>query len=174
MDRDRTTRTGARAPGVERLDCSHGGAYKRILPDTEQGIRMQQIARRTQANRFAGKGASDIPALKPYRGKPAVRNFRRQWKRRHHSKPGPRHCLTRQPKNNRPNCLILKQLRARQGASRFGPVIFSVAEVCHQQALATDSSLPNCSDRRQCSGPKDVSVSMVGAAFPAELSSFRA
>ena len=40
MDRDRITRTGARAPGVERLDRSHGGAHKRILPDPEQGIRM--------------------------------------------------------------------------------------------------------------------------------------
>ena len=28
------------------------------------------------ANQRAGKAASDIPALKPYRGKPAVRNFR--------------------------------------------------------------------------------------------------
>ena len=25
---------------------------------------------------FSGKALSDIPALKPYRGKPAVRNFR--------------------------------------------------------------------------------------------------
>ena len=40
MDRDNITRTGARAPGAERLDRSHGGAYKRILPDTEQGITM--------------------------------------------------------------------------------------------------------------------------------------
>jgi hypothetical protein len=28
------------------------------------------------ANQYAGKAASEIPALKPYRGKPAVRNFR--------------------------------------------------------------------------------------------------
>ena len=28
------------------------------------------------ANQTAGKASSDIPALKPYRGKPAVRNFR--------------------------------------------------------------------------------------------------
>jgi hypothetical protein len=28
------------------------------------------------ANQSAGKAASDSPALKPYRGKPAVRNFR--------------------------------------------------------------------------------------------------
>src|SRR5271167_2380901 len=28
------------------------------------------------ANQSAGKASSEIPALKPYRGKPAVRNFR--------------------------------------------------------------------------------------------------
>ena len=28
------------------------------------------------ANRFAGKASSESPALKPYWGKPAVRNFR--------------------------------------------------------------------------------------------------
>jgi hypothetical protein len=28
------------------------------------------------ANQIAGKAASEIPALKPYRGKPAIRNFR--------------------------------------------------------------------------------------------------
>jgi len=28
------------------------------------------------ANQSAGKASSDSPALKPYRGKPAVRNFR--------------------------------------------------------------------------------------------------
>ena len=28
------------------------------------------------ANQWVGKASSDIPALKPYRGKPAVRNFR--------------------------------------------------------------------------------------------------
>ena len=38
MDRDRITRTGARAPGVERSIRSRGGVHKRIVPDTEQGI----------------------------------------------------------------------------------------------------------------------------------------
>src|SRR5712692_3466220 len=38
--------------------------------------RWQQRARRAMANQRAGKAASEIPALKPYRGKPAVRNFR--------------------------------------------------------------------------------------------------
>ncbi len=40
MDRDRITRTGARAPGVKRRDRLHGGACKRIVPDTEQGKAM--------------------------------------------------------------------------------------------------------------------------------------
>src|SRR5260370_12285949 len=39
-------------------------------------LRWQQRARRAMANQRAGKAASEIPALKPYRGKPAVRNFR--------------------------------------------------------------------------------------------------
>src|SRR5579862_8219503 len=38
--------------------------------------RWQQRARRAMANQLAGKAASESPALKPYRGKPAVRNFR--------------------------------------------------------------------------------------------------
>src|SRR5260370_15574319 len=38
--------------------------------------RWQQRARRTMANQPAGKAPSDSPALKPYRGKLAVRNFR--------------------------------------------------------------------------------------------------
>jgi hypothetical protein len=33
-------------------------------------------ARRTKANPEAGKASSEIPAFKPYWGKPAVRNFR--------------------------------------------------------------------------------------------------
>jgi hypothetical protein len=40
MDRDSITRAGARAPGVERENRSHGGTYQRIIPDTEQGIMM--------------------------------------------------------------------------------------------------------------------------------------
>ena len=39
--RDSITRTGARAPGVERQIRSHGGAYKLIVPDTEQGTTME-------------------------------------------------------------------------------------------------------------------------------------
>ncbi|MGD0222350.1 MAG: hypothetical protein ABSF71_08420 [Terriglobia bacterium] len=48
-----------------------------IVPDTEQGNPDGgRTARRTMANQPPGKAASDIPAFKPYRGKPAVRNFR--------------------------------------------------------------------------------------------------
>src|SRR6516165_1858693 len=38
MDRDSITRTGARAPGVERWIRSHGGAPQRIISDSEQGL----------------------------------------------------------------------------------------------------------------------------------------
>jgi hypothetical protein len=38
--------------------------------------RWKQRTRRAMANQWTGKAASEIPALKPYRGKPAVRNFR--------------------------------------------------------------------------------------------------
>jgi len=41
-----------------------------------RGKRWQQRARRATANQFAGKAASEIPALKPDWGKPTVRNFR--------------------------------------------------------------------------------------------------
>jgi hypothetical protein len=36
---------------------------------------MASKSTKTMANQCAGKASSDIPALKPYRGKPAVRNF---------------------------------------------------------------------------------------------------
>jgi hypothetical protein len=62
---------------------SHGGAHKHIVPDTEQGVPMaaestkdrgKPIAAKT--SRSIGKALSDIPALEPYWGKPAVRNLR--------------------------------------------------------------------------------------------------
>ena len=48
-----------------------------IVPDTEQG-NSGEVARHEGRwqTRIAGKAPSDIPAFKPYRGKPAVRNFR--------------------------------------------------------------------------------------------------
>src|SRR5271157_5475580 len=77
MDRDSITRTGARAPGVERNTARAEVPTSPIVPDTEQGNPDGgQKARRTMANPRVGKAPSDIPAFKPYRGKPAVRNFR--------------------------------------------------------------------------------------------------
>jgi len=50
----------------------------------------------------AGKAAPEIPALKPYWGKPTVRNFRGgDWKPRHHSKPAKRHRPTRRTWTNK-------------------------------------------------------------------------
>ena len=76
MDRDGITRTGARAPGVKRLNRLHGGALKRIVPDTEPGVPMVVEGTKDDGKPAGGQAASEIPALKPYRGKPAVRNFR--------------------------------------------------------------------------------------------------
>ena len=46
-----------------------------IVPDPEQGNPDGgQKARRMMANPRAGKASSDIPAFKPYWGKPALRN----------------------------------------------------------------------------------------------------
>jgi hypothetical protein len=74
MDRDRITRTGARTPGVEQFNCSHGGASAHRVPGLSTGIQRyrQRGARRADANARReelasdGKALSDIPALKPY------------------------------------------------------------------------------------------------------------
>ncbi len=78
MDRDSITRTGARAPGVERVGSARTEVpYSRIVPDTEQGVHGESSGHEGRwQTRFFGKALSDIPALKPYRGKLAVRNFR--------------------------------------------------------------------------------------------------
>ena len=57
-------------------DRSHGGAHKHITPDTEQGISMEAESTKDAGKPMIGQASSDIPALKPYWGKPAVRNFR--------------------------------------------------------------------------------------------------
>jgi hypothetical protein len=92
MDRDTTTRSGARAPGVER----HRSLEWRCLTTWEADgserplYRREPRARRTEANRNPvtgmpgagltgrdfGKALSERPALEPYWGKPAVRNLR--------------------------------------------------------------------------------------------------
>ena len=104
------------------------------------------------ANQFAGKAASEIPALKPDWGKPTVRNFRegdgnsgiieaRQAPLLYPTILGEAmetsaSCEARSAplpyptaENNRPNCLIIKALTLNLGASRFGPVIFSHSEI---------------------------------------------
>src|ERR1700675_5127529 len=99
MARDSITRTGARAPGVERLGPLARRCHTRASSLTQsREYTVKAVGTKDEGKPGFGKALSDIPALKPYRGKLAVRNFKgRRWKRRHHSKPGPRHCLTRQP-----------------------------------------------------------------------------
>ena len=64
MDRDSITRTGARAPGVERPGRSHGGVPSPIVPDTEQGYTVEAESTKDAGKPDSnGKAASDIPAL---------------------------------------------------------------------------------------------------------------
>src|SRR5215472_16718541 len=91
MDRDSITRTGARAPGVERL----ASLERRCITESSSLTLIGACCRATGCTKDGGKpcggkgvpGAglteppygkapSDRPALKPYWGKPAVRNFR--------------------------------------------------------------------------------------------------
>jgi hypothetical protein len=91
MDRDSITRTGARAPGVER----HASLERRCITESSSPTLIGACCRTTGCTKDGGKpcggkgmpGAglteppygkapSDRPALKPYWGKPAVRNFR--------------------------------------------------------------------------------------------------
>src|SRR5215831_21273669 len=84
MDRDSKTRTGARAPGVGQQVCSNGGAQAHNCPDTERGRigckRGHEGGMQTrwarQLGASAGQAPFDKPTLKPYWGKPTVRNFR--------------------------------------------------------------------------------------------------
>src|SRR5215467_9540067 len=54
----------------------HGGAHQRIAPDTEPGIPVAADSTKDGSKPACWEAPSEIPALKPYRGKPAVRNFR--------------------------------------------------------------------------------------------------
>src|SRR5271169_1799026 len=82
MDRDIRTRIGARAPGVERqkqferrcfsaprLPAQNGDQTREAGSTMDEG---KLIDARAASN---GKALSDQPSLKPYWGKPAVRNF---------------------------------------------------------------------------------------------------
>jgi|HubBroStandDraft_1064217.scaffolds.fasta_scaffold34466_3 hypothetical protein len=85
MDRDRITRTGASTPGVEQHRLLSWRCPSAQLPRHSAGIyrfgsgehegRMQTRWAR-QLGAYGGKAPFDRPTLKPYRGKPAVRNFR--------------------------------------------------------------------------------------------------
>src|SRR5215468_4149656 len=91
MGQDSITRTGARAPGVKQRSllewrCS----TEQVTPDTVR--RVHAAAENTKDGgkpdlatgmlgasltaARSGKALSDMPALEPYRGKPAVRNLR--------------------------------------------------------------------------------------------------
>jgi hypothetical protein len=83
MDRDRRTRTGARAPGVERQKPFERRCFSAPRPPAQNGdptreARSTKDGGKPSGARDAplGKALSDKPALKPYWGKPAVRNFR--------------------------------------------------------------------------------------------------
>src|SRR5271165_5018751 len=84
MDRDRTTRTGVRAPGVEQFNVARTVVHRRAgCSDTVRRERCccgehegrRQTRQRSEAA-MTRKAPPDKPALKPYWGKPAVRNFR--------------------------------------------------------------------------------------------------
>src|ERR1700732_2130948 len=90
MDRDRRTRTGARAPGAEsnpHSKVAHRGAVgpaQNGTTESDYEVREgQKQTRRTPSNAGAGlsdgcsgKALSEMPAFQPYWGKPAVRNDR--------------------------------------------------------------------------------------------------
>jgi hypothetical protein len=84
MDRDSITRTGARAPGVERQSPFARWCSSAQRPPAQYGVydaaSGEHEGRKQTGGRgrfaFHGKAPSDMPALKPYWGKPAVRNFR--------------------------------------------------------------------------------------------------
>ena len=83
MDRDRRTRTGARAPGVERQKPFERRCFSAQRPPAQNGDPTRAAGSTKDAGKLLdarvashGKALSDQPALKPYWGKPAVRNFR--------------------------------------------------------------------------------------------------
>jgi len=79
-DRDSITRTRARTPGVERWKLLARWCFtERMAPALNGGTvppRRARRARQTACAGWRGKASSDMPALKPYWGKLAVRNFR--------------------------------------------------------------------------------------------------
>jgi hypothetical protein len=85
LDRNRITRTGARTPGGERHSPLAWRCLSAQLPRLRAGTSRfesgehegrMQTRRARQLGVTLGEGPFDMPALKPYWGKPAVRNFR--------------------------------------------------------------------------------------------------
>src|SRR6267143_1871437 len=83
MDRDGRTRSGARAPGVERQKPFERKCFSAPRPPAQNGDRTRKAGSTKGEGKLIdaraashGKALSDQPALKPYWGKPAVRNFR--------------------------------------------------------------------------------------------------
>ena len=83
MERDRTTRSGARAPGVERQRPLERRCFSAQRPSAQNGDPTRAAGSTKGGGKPSdvqaasnGQALSDTPALKPYWGKPAVRNFR--------------------------------------------------------------------------------------------------
>src|SRR5260370_42156214 len=83
MDRERRSRTGGRARGVERQKPLERRCSSAQRPPAQNGDPTREARSTKDAGKLFdaklashGKALSDQPALKPYWGKPAVRNFR--------------------------------------------------------------------------------------------------
>src|SRR5215472_6988270 len=83
MERDNRTRFGARAPGVEQQRLLERRRFSAQRPPVQNGYQMYAAGSVKDRGKPSdvqaasnGQALSDIPALKPYWGKPAVRNFR--------------------------------------------------------------------------------------------------
>jgi len=83
MERDSTTRSGARAPGVGRPRPLERRCFSAQRPPAQNGDPTRGAGSTKGGGKPSdvqaasnGQALSDTPALKPYWGKPAVRNFR--------------------------------------------------------------------------------------------------
>src|SRR5260370_27081452 len=83
MDRERRSRTGGRARGVERQKPLERRCSSAQRPPAQNGDATREARSTKDAGKLFdaklashGKALSDKPALKPYWGNPAVRNFR--------------------------------------------------------------------------------------------------
>src|SRR5713101_1361367 len=83
MGRDRRTRTGARAPGVERQKPFERRCFSAQRPPAQNGEPTYAAGSAKDGGKPSdtwavshGQALSEKPAWKPYWGKPAVRNFR--------------------------------------------------------------------------------------------------